>query len=234
MLKTLLAGTAALAIAGSSLVYAQQRNHGPGAPESGPGGYHRFSPEDRAAFTDARIAALKAGLRLTPEQDKHWAAYEAALRDIAKAHQDRQDRRVETQDGPRSRHGGNDRERAPWADRDQDPVAGMRRQAEMLTNAGAALKKLADAQEPLYASLDDSQKNRFHLLSRILTRSNRHFAQMRGPGGHGMQSMQEMHRRHHGGSDRSGMRGPEGRGGAGGPRGMMHHMDMHEDPEEHL
>ena len=111
----------------------------------------------------------------------------------------------------------------------------MRRQAEMMTNAGAALKKLADAQEPLYASLDDSQKNRFQLLSRILTRPNSHFAQMRGHGGRGMQRMQEMHRRHHGDSDRSGMRGPEGRGGSGGPRGMMHDMETHgAGPEEHL
>ena len=34
--------------------------------------HDRFSPEDRAAFLDARIAALKAGLVLNAEQEKNW------------------------------------------------------------------------------------------------------------------------------------------------------------------
>ena len=46
---------------------------------------HRLSPEDRAAFIDARIAALKAGLELTPDQAKNWPAFEQALRDMAQA-----------------------------------------------------------------------------------------------------------------------------------------------------
>jgi hypothetical protein len=37
-----------------------------------------------SAFTDARIAALKTALRLTPEQEKNWPAVEQALRDISK------------------------------------------------------------------------------------------------------------------------------------------------------
>ena len=44
----------------------------------------RFSPEDRAAFLDARIAALKAGLQLNADQEKNWAPLEAAMRDLAK------------------------------------------------------------------------------------------------------------------------------------------------------
>src|SRR3954447_9958556 len=73
MWKPILAGTAALAIAGTSLVYAQQRDQG--------GTRWRPSQEDRAAFADAGIAALKAGLRLTPDQEKNWTAFETALRD---------------------------------------------------------------------------------------------------------------------------------------------------------
>src|SRR5271168_4975572 len=34
--------------------------------------HSRFSPEDRAAFLDARIAALKAGLELNADQEKNW------------------------------------------------------------------------------------------------------------------------------------------------------------------
>lgn len=59
MKTTLLAGVAALAIAGSTAVYAQHR---PWFHE-----HVRINPEDRAAFADARIAAVQAGLRLTPD-----------------------------------------------------------------------------------------------------------------------------------------------------------------------
>jgi zinc resistance-associated protein len=45
---------------------------------------NRFSPEDRAAFLDARIAALKAGLELNADQEKNWPPLESAMRDLAK------------------------------------------------------------------------------------------------------------------------------------------------------
>ena len=84
MLKPVIVATAVLAIAGSSLVYAQQRYDGPGA-DGGPRFEHRHRPsaEDMAAYTDARIAALKAGLELTPDQAKNWPAFEQALREMA-------------------------------------------------------------------------------------------------------------------------------------------------------
>ena len=66
MLKPLVVAAAALAIAGSSVVYAQHRG-GPDRDDSHLAHRHRLSPEDRAAFVDARIAALKAGLELTPD-----------------------------------------------------------------------------------------------------------------------------------------------------------------------
>ena len=49
----------------------------------------RFSPEDRAAFLDARIAALKAGLELNAEQEKNWPPLESAMRDLAKQRAER-------------------------------------------------------------------------------------------------------------------------------------------------
>ena len=60
MNKVFLAGIAALAIAGSSVAYAQHHHWHEHA---------RMSPEDRAAFADARIAAVHAGLKLTPDQE---------------------------------------------------------------------------------------------------------------------------------------------------------------------
>jgi hypothetical protein len=187
MWKTILAGAAVIAIASTSFVYAQQRGNAAERGHAAARPVNRgLSQEDRAAFTDARIAALKAGLRLTPDQETNWPAFETALRDIAKAH---------------AEHRAEPRQSEP---RPNDPVAKLRRHAEMMTNAAASLTRLADAQEPLYQSLDDSQKRRFHLLSRILSGHQAHFAQERGPGWH------QMHERHHGGDDR---RSP-------GPRGM--------------
>ena len=43
-----------------------------------------LTTEDRAALVDARIAALRTGLRLTPDQEKNWPAVETAIRDLAK------------------------------------------------------------------------------------------------------------------------------------------------------
>src|ERR671937_2937733 len=92
MWKAIVAGTAALAIAGTSLVYAQQRGGRDGMMQGG-----QPSTEDMRAFGEARLAALKAGLMLTPEQEKNWPAFEQAARDLAKT---RMDRRSAMRDAP--------------------------------------------------------------------------------------------------------------------------------------
>src|ERR1700737_4949950 len=89
MRKFAIAGIAALAIAGSTAVYAQHR---PWFHE-----HMRLSPEDRAAFTDARIAAVKAGLKLTPDQEKLWPPLESAVRDFAKLRIERANARMNAQ-----------------------------------------------------------------------------------------------------------------------------------------
>jgi len=147
MWKTALVGATALVIAGSAFVYAQQR---PGMPGFGQGGFGGWRPnaEDMSAFADARIAALRAGLRLNPDQEKHWPAFEQALRDAAKMRMDRLAAR---------------RDQQPPA----DPVERLQRRADALSTRGAALKRLADAATPLYQSLDEGQKQRFAMLSRF-------------------------------------------------------------------
>src|SRR5213596_3198552 len=86
MKKVLLAGTAALVLAGSTAVYAQHR----------PWLHDRFrmSAEDRTAFADARIAAVHAGLKLNPDQEKLWPPVEAAVKDFAKLRIDRANARM--------------------------------------------------------------------------------------------------------------------------------------------
>jgi zinc resistance-associated protein len=143
MWKTVLAGTAALAIAGTSLAYAQQ---GPGGPDRAQ--RWRPSAEDISAFGDARIAAIHAGLKLTPEQEKNWPPVESALRDLAKQRSERFAAFAS-------------------ADRPKDPVERLSLHAEAMTQRGAALKKLADAAGPLYKSLDEGQKHRLVVLARL-------------------------------------------------------------------
>ena len=110
-----------------------------------------FSPEDRAAFLDARIAALKAGLEMNADQEKNWPALESAIRDLAK---ERAQRFAEWRE-----HGGE----AP----DVNPVDRLTRASERLSARAADLQKLAQAAKPLYDSLDDSQKRRFAMLFRM-------------------------------------------------------------------
>ena len=168
MWKAVLAGTAAVVISSSSLVFAHQTSDRDGGPRWQP------SAGDIKAFTDARIAALKAGLELTPEEEKNWPAVEAASRDMAKARADRMAARANEQ--PPS-----------------DPVECLHRRAERLGTIAAGLKKLADAEEPLYKSLDDAQKQRFEILTQAL-RPHHHMGfggwQKRGWSGHDGRSQQ--------------------------------------------
>ena len=65
----------------------------------------------------------------------------------------------------------------------RDPAERLRRHADRMIERAAQLKKLADATQPLYQSLDDGQKHRFMLLSRSLSPNGGRFAQGRQPNG---------------------------------------------------
>ena len=86
MKKFAIAGIAALSIAASTAVYAQHHHWG--------FGHMRMNPEDRAAFLDARVAAVRAGLKLIADQEKLWPPVEAAVRDFAKLRIDRANARM--------------------------------------------------------------------------------------------------------------------------------------------
>jgi hypothetical protein len=148
MKKLLLAGVAVLAITGSTVVYAQHR----------PWFHHhmRMSPEDRAAFADARIAAVKAGLQLTAEQEKLWPPLEAAVRDFTKLRIDRANARMNAQ-----------KDDSRDAQKSDDPVDRLRQRADNMAASAAALKKIADAADPLYKTLDDGQKRRLRILTHM-------------------------------------------------------------------
>lgn len=150
MRKFTIAAIAALSIAGSGAVYAQY--HRPWMEHFR---HIRMNPEDRAAFVDARIAAVHAGLKLNADQEKLWPPVEAAVRDFAKLRIDRANARMNTDPGDANRDGG----------KPDDPVARLRQRADDMGATSAALKKIADAADPLYKSLDDSQKRRLAVLT---------------------------------------------------------------------
>lgn len=156
IVAVLLAG---LAGAGAVASVSAGERHGWGGhwQGHGHGRWSALSPEDREAFTDARIAALHAGMKLNPDQDKLWPPVETAIRDLAKQREARRQARHE---------GGQTNEDAPTR---------LRNMADAATARGEALRKLADATGPLYATLDEGQKRRAMILARP----------MRPHGGHG-------------------------------------------------
>jgi LTXXQ motif family protein len=178
MWKAAVVTVGALALAGTTILMAQDRGGegrrwiGPemmqgdrDGPRWGEGrGWHRWggrgeregrrlSPDDMRAFADARIAALRAGLALSPDQEKNWPPFEQALRAAAK---DRIDR-------VQARQAAGEATQAQAA----DPVERLKRVADAMSRRGAVLKQIADTAAPLYQSLDDAQKDRFGVLARM-------------------------------------------------------------------
>ena len=170
MRKSIIAAIAVVAVIGSTAVYAQHRHH-----------HQRMNAQDRSAFVDAKIAAVHAGLQLSPDQEKMWPPVEAAVRDFAKQRIDRANARASERDlrraerdqkGPDQKgldeKGAGDRgpdQAAPQMNR--DPVARLRERADTMAATATGLKRIADAADPLYKSLDDGQKRRLATLTRM-------------------------------------------------------------------
>ncbi len=106
-----------------------------------------MSNEDRSAFFDARIAAIHAGLKLTPDQERLWPPVETAVRDMSRQMLALREQR-QSQAAP------------------ADLVERMARMGDAATKRGQAMSKLAEAARPLYASLSDDQKRRLQTLMR--------------------------------------------------------------------
>jgi len=162
--KKLSIAATVLALAGTSLVYAQYQPGPSGARQRA-----ELTAEDVSALTDARIAALRTGLRLTADQEKNWPAFEQGYRDLAKLRADQRAARASERE--RLRSGAQTR---------RDPIERLQNVADALSRRGAALKQLADAAAPLYQSLDDHQKRRFLLLARPIRPYARFAAERRG------------------------------------------------------
>jgi hypothetical protein len=143
MLKTVAAGLTALFVTASSLAYAQAPSAAGSEQENA-----RPSAADLNALTDARIGIVKAALQLTPEQAKYWPAVEEAIRNRAMG------RQVRLAALARQRDQG-----------DRDPIDSVRRRADALAQRAAELKQLADAWQPLYATVTPDQKQRLRFVA---------------------------------------------------------------------
>ena len=111
---------------------------------------------DRETMMDARLGGMKAALKLKPDQNPLWEAFENAVRGASKASMEDMRQMME--------NGGQ-----------MSPVERMDAMAGHTARRADDLKKVVQAAKPLYGSLDDTQKHRFGLLGGGMM--------MMGPGG---------------------------------------------------
>jgi hypothetical protein len=108
-------------------------------------GAPQLSAEQIVANSDANIDRIKAELNLTPEQEKNWTAFNSAMHYLG--------------------HNGADRLNLRIARAKRDPpddiIEQMRNEAQFLNDRAVDQRNVADAAEPLFASLDDKQKATF-------------------------------------------------------------------------
>jgi hypothetical protein len=145
MKKIFAAGVAALALLGAQAAFAQQ---GPW-PDGAAAGRPPISAANMKALTEAKIAGLRAGLELTPEQEKHWPPVEQSVRSIEEAARGRRAKMREVL-------------------KSEDGIAVLRARAESMEQRAAVWRKLADAAEPLYRTLSEEQRSRLHFLIRTM------------------------------------------------------------------
>lgn len=151
MLKTAAAAMTVLFVAVSPAAHAQ----------STPPSKTDASATDTAMLTDVRINVIKSALQLTPEQEKYWPAIEQAIRFRAK---DRLERLAKLKERAEHLHEGGPAEFLS----SPDPVEFLNWRADSLAQRSAGLKKLADAWQPLYQTLNPDQKQRIRFVTMML------------------------------------------------------------------
>jgi citrate synthase len=154
MKKLVLSAVAAAAVMGSAFALpaiADEDNDGPPPVQR--------MMANQELMLDAKLAGMKAVLKMTPEQEKLWPAFESAVRDGMKMQMEMMKTRVEAMGAMREKMRSGER---------PSPIDMMTRMSEHLAKASEAVKKVADAAKPLYDSLNDEQKSHFGPLLRML------------------------------------------------------------------
>ncbi|NVN88609.1 MAG: Spy/CpxP family protein refolding chaperone [Rhodopseudomonas sp.] len=101
-----------------------------------------LTAEQIVATSDANIERIKAELKLTPEQEKHWGIFSSAMHYLGQHGADRL----------------NLRNARALRDPPDDIIEQMRNEAQFLVDRAADQRAVADGAEPLFASLDAKQK----------------------------------------------------------------------------
>jgi hypothetical protein len=153
MSKLVVAGVTAVFVAASTFAHAQTPSVS---------GRERLSAADWGALTNARISLVKAALQLTPNQQQFWPAVEDAIRTRAEHRAARY--------AARATRIGELRDSPAEALTNRDPVAFLHRRADALAQRSADLRKLADAWQPLYQTLQPEQKRRMAFLTLVVLR----------------------------------------------------------------
>jgi flagellar hook-length control protein FliK len=115
---------------------------------------------DRELVLDAKLAGMKAALKLNPDQEKLWGPFETAVRDSAKDRMENMQKMVEMR---------KQKEQV-------SPVDLLDTWSNDLSQAAGDMKKVADAAKPLYASLSETQKHDFGMLGQMLMPERARFA----------------------------------------------------------
>ncbi len=164
MQKCIMSGFVAAGVAAAIIVPLTYGAHGQETPTES----NVATIDQSADRADARIAILKADLRLSPEQAKHWSGLASALHDIAVrraktwvASRDLRTGRASSNSPVTSDSNARDAylERGVQKERFDD-IDEMRKKADTFTLAAAELRQIADAAQPLYGTLDDRQRHR--------------------------------------------------------------------------
>jgi LTXXQ motif family protein len=142
--------------------------------------------QDHEALLNAKLGGLRAGLGLNPDQEKLWGPFESAVRAAAQMRMEHMENMMEHRGqmrhmGEMGMQQGEGMQEGMGMEEGEgmSPIDRLDRLASRLTQAGAALQKVADAAKPLYASLDDTQKRMFGFLAHEM------MAMGHGPGGMG-------------------------------------------------
>jgi zinc resistance-associated protein len=126
----------------------------------------RLTQADLEALTDARMAAIQAGLKLNPQQQQLWSPVEQAFRTMAAQRAERFEERRQRME---ERRGGRDAQ-PPTRDLSQD----LEQRAQQMTQAAQRLRALSEAMKPFYASLTEDQKRLLPVLVRQGRRDGHH------------------------------------------------------------
>ncbi len=109
------------------------------------------------AHDEARIAQLKANLRISEEQERDWTGFETALKNIAKK---RAERRLALMEEWDNRENENDRGKA------MSHAEALRKHAEALALRAEEVRAIADAAEPLSDKLNNWQRQQVDQIIR--------------------------------------------------------------------